>query len=958
MKLLDDGIIQDKYDVVVVGAGIGGITAGALLAKRGLKTLVIEQHYLPGGVCSTIKRNGICMDAGAAMLFGWGKDQDTPHRFVMNELEEEIDVIPHDCYYRMHFDDRAVTFWKDFDKFFKELSAAFPGKEDQLRGFYDHTRKIYDDLMTTPLPMSPDTVPLKLTLKMLLRHPFITMRMPKYMNSSLKDVLDLYVKDKEIEGLFDLLIATCYCTKIEETPLLMSAAIVWEAFYGGAIYPSGSPQMLPNTIEKALEKYGGQMLYRHLVEEILIKDGAAYGVRLDNGEEILAEKVVSDATIWNLYGKLIKPEHIPKERMKWAHGFEPTVSCVLLYMGVDAKVIPEGTNAIEVFIPDVTDITRNVLFVYLPSIDDPSICPEGTHSLSVLCSTIDTEWPRPGDPNYQNEEYNKKKENFANNILDVMETKFPGIKDNIITLEIATPATIERFTLKNKGNIGGPKQALGQHLLNRLKARSEFKNLYCVGDSTVMGEGVISATSSAVGAANMILKDMKKKQYLPRKFKKEYINYVEGKKRISLPSFEEELTEKTAKREAIECQWCEDPKCIKNCPANIDVPNFIRRIEVGNYVGAAKEIRKMNPFGEMCGLLCPAEKLCEKECNRFDFSERPTQIKKLQAWACKMAGEEGWPSISGKSNGKKIAVIGAGPAGLSCAYYLSQLGYQVDILEKEAFIGGIPAQAIPQMRLPDEILSREFKQIKDNPLVNIKYGMELGQNVKMDDLVDEYGSLFLAIGLNFGKILEIPGNGSVNVIDALSFLKDSKENGKANLENEILVIGGGSVAADASMVAIKRGAKNTSLVCLESENEMPCLSKEIDELKNNGVKIYNSWGPKSYKDENTLTCVKCNSVYDNEGKFCPEFDDSALKEFKFDKMIMAVGQKLQLDHQNYLEKVFGQYPLRIDKVTHLIEGQSKIYAGGDLTRGNGTIVEAIADGRKVAIAIDSQLRNI
>ena len=194
MKLLNNGIIKDSYDAVVIGAGIGGITAGALLANKGLSVLVVEQHYLPGGVCSSVKRKGIAMDAGAAMLFGWG-DGPTPHRFVMNVLEEEIDMIPHDCYYRMHFGERTVTFWKDFDRFFEELSAAFQGKEDQLKGFYDHTRKIYDDMMSLPMLMSPDTMPPKMALKMFFKHPMVTMRMGKYMNTSLKDVLDLYVKD-------------------------------------------------------------------------------------------------------------------------------------------------------------------------------------------------------------------------------------------------------------------------------------------------------------------------------------------------------------------------------------------------------------------------------------------------------------------------------------------------------------------------------------------------------------------------------------------------------------------------------------------------------------------------------------------------------------------------------------------------------------------------------------------
>ena len=413
MQIINNTILKDKYDVVVVGAGIGGITAGALLAKKGLDVLVVEQHYLPGGVCSTIKRNGIAMDAGAALLFGWGEGEGSPHPFVMNTLEEEIDMIPHDALYKMHFGDRSVTFYRDFEKYFKELNAAFPDKEEQFRGFYNHCFKVFADVNKNPMPMSPDTMPRSLGLKMLLKNPLSTMRMPGYMNTSMKSVLDKYVQDPLVEGLFDLLIASCYCTTVEETPILLASAIVCETHGGGAFYPAGSPQMLPNKLERALERYGGQILYRHYVDEILIKDKTAYGVRLANGTEIMSERVISDATVWNLYGKLIREEHISPEKLKWAQDFIPTFGACILYIGVKKEAIPEGTHHIEAFIGDLRDLKDNNYFVYIPSIDDPSVCPEGTHSVTVLCSEGDVKWPRPWESEYQSEWYIKEKEKIA-----------------------------------------------------------------------------------------------------------------------------------------------------------------------------------------------------------------------------------------------------------------------------------------------------------------------------------------------------------------------------------------------------------------------------------------------------------------------------------------------------------------------------------------------------------------
>ncbi|MCP4761593.1 MAG: FAD-dependent oxidoreductase, partial [archaeon] len=574
MQILNDTILKDKYDVIVVGAGIGGITAGSLLAKKGLSVLLIEQHYLPGGVCTTVKRNGVSMDAGAALLFGWDtKVKGSPHVFVMNELEEEIDMINHEALYRMHFSGgRMVTFWKDFDRYFKELCVAFPGKEDQFKGFYDEAFRIYTSITSNVMVGTPDTMGKMDGLKMMIKNPKSVISMPKMMNSSLKDTLYKYVKDKEVEGLFDLLIASCYCTTIEETPLMLAAAIVCNTHDSGAYYPAGSPQMFPNKMEKAFEKYGGQILYRNLVDEILIENNTAVGVKLDNGTIIKSKTVVSNATIWNLYGKLIKPENTTPEKIEWAQSFIPSFGACVLYIGVKKDVIPEGTSSIEAFV-NVRDLDAENYFMYIPSVDDPSICPEDMHSVSILCSAGDYNWPRPWEEGYQGEEYAKEKQKIADLALKKIEEHFPGFRKNIVTMEIGTPSTIERFTVRNHGCIGGPKQALGQHLLKRLKAKSEYKNLYCVGDSTVMGEGVVSVTSSAIGASNMLLKDLKMDQYKIRKYDKCYVNDVKGKPLAPLPALGVKLDESKAKRLANDCQWCEDPKCMTKCPAGIDVPN-------------------------------------------------------------------------------------------------------------------------------------------------------------------------------------------------------------------------------------------------------------------------------------------------------------------------------------------------------------------------------------------------
>jgi len=493
-------------------------------------------------------------------------------------------------------------------------------------------------------------------------------------------------------------------------------------------------------------------------------------------------------------------------------------------------------------------------------------------------------------------------------------------------------------------------------MFKRPKARlKDYKNLYYCGDSTVMGEGVVSTAASGVSAANVILKDSKLgKRYYPKEIDNKYVNLLDiGPKRIPLPSDEEDLTEKTAERLAQQCQWCEEDKCRKHCPAHADVLNFIRRIEATNYKGAALELREMNPFAEICGYICPSERFCESECYRLDFDKKATQIKRLQKWVCEKAGEEGFNTYIPSWNGKMIAIIGAGPAGLSCAHFLARLGYKIDVYEKRDKPGGMMSYVIPSFRLPRDVIEREFNGVILDP-ISFKFGKEFGKEVKLEELQKSYDSVFLAPGLWKGRVLEIPGLSEDQVIDALTLIDDYNAKKDIKLKQNILIIGGGSVAADAANVLNKLDVKNTKLICLESEEEMPMLDHELEELKEMGVETLNSWGPKEVKD-GKLSCIQCTSVFDEGGDFCPEFDPAVLKEIEFDQIVMAVGQTVESSLATYLKEEFGTIKLSVDSQTQLIKNKERIYAGGDLVRGAGTVVQSVADGRRAAEAIHNKL---
>ncbi|MCP4629192.1 MAG: FAD-dependent oxidoreductase [bacterium] len=679
---------------------------------------------------------------------------------------------------------------------------------------------------------------------------------------------------------------------------------------------------------------------------------------MSDGTEIMADRVLSNATVWNLYGKLIRKRHIKPKRLEWAQSLVPTFPSLVLYLAIDAAAVPEGTTPIQMMIENMYDISGNDITVYVSSLDDPSLCPPGIHTMTAMAPVPDSigKWPRPWEPAYHSEEYQRLKEQEAEKLLCQVEKHFTDLRKHIKFMEIGTPATIEHFTLKNWGAVGGPKQAIGQEMMKRLKAQSEWENLYNCGDSTVMGVGILATTVSGVTAANRILMDMGLEAYVPRSFDRQYINLVKGKPWTPPPDISEPITPESALRISRECQHCRAPECMKSCPAGIDVLNFLRRIETGNFPGAVRSMREMNPMAEICGHICPAEKLCQKNCNRLDFSDQATRIADLQAWVCsQVSNVEGWNRYHPPANGYRVAVIGAGPAGLSCAHFLARLGYRIDIMDKSNKMGGLPVHAIPVSRLPEEVAHREIEGMLLAG-INFEHGKTLGKDFTLADLEKSYDAVFMAPGLWTGRKLNLPGLKSAHAIDALSFLKSCRSKKKVKVGKNVLVIGGGSVAADAAITAEYHGAARVSMICLEKIEEMPCLEDEIMTLNKKGIQLKNGWGPKEVLSNSKITFIGCTSVFDKKGNFNPVYDDSKIMEIDFDQIIMAVGQSAEPALAKYLKKEFNTDGLiEIEEKTMQIKGRPGIYAGGDIVNGAGTVVQAVGDGRRAALAIDEKV---
>ncbi|HOT90947.1 MAG TPA: NAD(P)-binding protein [Anaerolineae bacterium] len=709
MRILENCVLREHYDVIVVGAGLGGMTAASLLAKRGLSVLMIDQQSKPGGSCTSFKREDVVFDVGTAMIYGFGDKGFKPFRFLINELEEPIEIIAHPTLARMTFEGQEIIFWPDVNRFLDELGQLYPAEKAALRAFYADLYKMYENIVIkNEVVVPPSEFSPRQGLRRLLSDPLAIVKMQRLLYTSVKDLLDRYFHTPEIVHFFDKLCSAYAYTTAAETPAVLAATMFLDNHIGGVYYPAGGAQMLPNTIEKAFERDGGQALYGQLVDEILIRDGRAYGVRLANGVEILADRVIANTTVWNLYGKLVRPEHIPPERLAWAQSLVPTYPSMTLYMVVDRAALPEDVFPWEIFIENRKVIDNSDLTLYINALVDHTLCPPGKLAVMAIAPNM-CAWPSPDDPAYHAKAYRDQKKREAERMIAQIDQHYPGFSDHIETLIIGTPTTIERYMLKNGGAVGGPKNAIGQHMLKRLHARSEWKNLYVCGDSTVMGTGAPATMVSGVGAANMVLRDLHKPEYDTRKFPKQYVQFVEIPYTRPKIMADDPITLENAHLAAAQCQGCEHPACVAGCPAGINIPGFLRRMEARNYIGAARLLRERNPFAEVCGYVCAADALCQKRCYRKSFAGAPVRIAELERWVCETAGHAGWLRPGSVENPQRIAVLGGGPAGLSCAYYLALTGRTVDVYGREAQPGGQLLDMAARGDLPVAALNRDLQ---------------------------------------------------------------------------------------------------------------------------------------------------------------------------------------------------------------------------------------------------------
>lgn len=399
--------------------------------------------------------------------------------------------------------------------------------------------------------------------------------------------------------------------------------------------------------------------------------------------------------------------------------------------------------------------------------------------------------------------------------------------------------------------------------------------------------------------------------------------------------------------------------CQAGCPVHTDVQEYVRQISLGNYDKAVEAIVAPNPLASVCGMICAHP--CEDECRRKDVDEA-IAIRALKRFAL----ENGkWPEVkkADVTRPEKVAIVGGGPAGLAAARYLAEMGFAVTVFEREAEAGGAIANYIPQYRLPMEVLRRDISRIAALG-VEIRPGLELGKNISVAELANEYQAIILALGLPTSRTLSIPGADARDVMLALPFLGAAKyENFKFEPGRHVLVIGGGNVAMDVARSALRCGAESVKLACLECSSEMPASPWEREEALEEGVIMNPAWGPKRIlvDDAGRITGMELQevvSVFDEQKRFNPKYGQET-KVIECNVVILAIGQTN--DDLSYLTRdgieLTERGTLKFDRRT-LQTSRPGVFAAGEIVTGPGLVVDAMANGQKVALAVKHYLDNI
>ena len=432
------------------------------------------------------------------------------------------------------------------------------------------------------------------------------------------------------------------------------------------------------------------------------------------------------------------------------------------------------------------------------------------------------------------------------------------------------------------------------------------------------------------------------------------------------------ITLAMAQREAQRCLDCAKPTCTEGCPVNIDIPSFIKNIERGNIIGAARVLKNTSSLPAVCGRVCPQEKQCESRCMHLKMNEPAVAIGYLERFAADYEREHGGGAAMNdeiKKNGIKVAVVGSGPSGLSFAGDMAKRGYDVHVFEALHEIGGVLKYGIPEFRLPNHIVDVEIENLKKIG-VNFQCDCIIGKTISVEELKEQgFKGFFIGSGAGLPNFMNIPGENAINIMSSNEYLTrvnlmdaaNPKSDTPINFGKKVLVIGGGNTAMDSCRTAKRLGA-DVTIVYRRSEQEMPARLEEVRHAKEEGIRFLNLHNPIEYiADENG--CVKQAVLQvmelgepDASGRRSPQPIEGKTLTVDADQVIVAIGVSPNPLVPKSIEGLELGRKCTIAVGDDMKSSRPEIYAGGDIVRGGATVILAMGDGRRAAENMDKALR--
>lgn len=515
------------WDVIVIGSGIGGLVTASQLAAKGAKVLVLERYLIPGGSGGSFRRAGYTFDVGASMIFGFGQKGHTNLLTrALADVGEHCTTIPDPAQLEYHLPGGlSVAVDRDYESFLAELTARFPHEAKGIRAFYDTCAQVFHCLDAMPLLSLEDPAYLA---KVFFKAPLACLGLARWLPVNVGSVARAHIQDPNLLRFIDM---ECFCWSVmpaDRTPMINAGMVFSDRHAGGINYPKGGVGVIADKLVAGLERHGGAIRYRSRVVKVLLEQGRAVGVRLADGQELRARRVVSNATRWDTFGDphgdgqqpegagelpasampsqtLIDGADTPAAERTWRRRYRPSPSFLSLHLGVRADLIPEGTHVHHLLLERWEEIEaeQGTVFVSMPSLLDPSLAPAGHHIVHTFTPSSMEAWQGLSPTAYA-----AKKEADANRLIARLEAILPGLAGAITHREVGTPRSHRRFLGRSGGSYGPIPAMRLPGLLPMPFNRTGISGLYCVGDSCFPGQGLNAVAFSGFACAHRIGADL------------------------------------------------------------------------------------------------------------------------------------------------------------------------------------------------------------------------------------------------------------------------------------------------------------------------------------------------------------------------------------------------------------------------------------------------------------------